>query len=150
MEYTPLNMGRGTAFTSHKEFVEYIRTSTKDRAEAIANPNLLFRVDISEKTDSAQPKKRGPRPGPRTAVAPLESDLNSLLPGPLRKRSRNANAAPTPPPSMLCTTPVTAALGGGGRAGASAPPAASPATSLRAEEVLLSQGAGERTLWKPG
>ena len=133
VDYTPLHMGRGTAFTSHKEFVEYIRTSTKDRAEAITNPNLLFRVDIRRETDSAQPKKRGPRPGPRTAVAPLESDLNSLLPGPLRKRCRNANAAPTPPPSMLCTTPVTAALGGGGRAGASAPPAASPATSLRAE-----------------
>ena len=105
VDYTPLNMGRGTAFTSHEEFVEYIRTSTKDRAEAIANPNLLFRVDIRRETDSAPPKKRGPKPGPRTAgprqaLGQLDSDLNSLVPAAAASRSLGENAAPT---SMLCT-----------------------------------------------
>ena len=58
---TPICLGKGATLTSHPAFTAYIKKSTKDRAEATSNPNLLFRVHINGSTDNAQPKKRGPK-----------------------------------------------------------------------------------------
>ena len=82
LHFMPLQAGRGFLVTSHPEFTEYLDTSSTDRAEtedAGANPNLLFRVNVRDETDDAQPRKRGPRPGSSRHREPLDSDLNSLL-----------------------------------------------------------------------
>jgi hypothetical protein len=89
--YEPIHMGRGAPFASHRAFTEYIEKSTNDRAEATANPNILFRVDISGITDNVQPKKRGPKPGSRRRLEPLDGDLS------MDKAAEPPPTAPTPP-----------------------------------------------------
>ena len=113
--FMPIQMGRGNSFTLHQEFEEYLKKSTKDRAEAAdagADPNLLFRVDVSGTTDDAQPRKRGPVRGSSRRLEPLDCNQDSmLLARPLQKsragrgdsgrsagsRDETATPPPTPP-----------------------------------------------------
>ncbi len=53
-------------------------TDKEKAADARANPNFLYRVDVSGGTHDAKPKKRGPRQGSSRHLEPLNSDLNQL------------------------------------------------------------------------
>ena len=115
---TPIRLGKGTTLISHPDFTAYIKKSTKDRAEATSNPNLLFRVDISGSTDHAQPPKRGPK-GPRKPLQLLDANMENIVDELQASRSgrgvsspsscaRDENAAPPPTPSaapMLASEP---------------------------------------------
>jgi hypothetical protein len=88
LHFKPIQMGHGNSFTSHPAYADYLKKSTKDRAEAM-NPNLLFRVDVRGTTDDAQPRKRGPVRGFRRRLEPLDCNPDScdsmLLARPLQK-----------------------------------------------------------------
>ncbi len=54
--WAPMRSGSGNSFTSHALFKQFLDKSTNDRS-AMANPNLLLRVDVRQCSDEAQPKK---------------------------------------------------------------------------------------------